>query len=392
MAWLRHYPACSLASASFKGKTKMAVPSLDLAAHHHSQLAPMLEAFEHIVRTGQFVGGPVVERFEEHLAQVCGCTHAIGMSSGTDALLASLMAMDIGPGDEVIVPPFTFFATAGSVARTGATPVFVDIEPVSFNIDSAGIEAAITPRTRAIIPVHLFGQMADMDAILAIAGGQGIAVIEDAAQAIAATDAGRPAGSVGRVGCLSFYPTKNLSAMGDAGACVTSDAALGQRLRQLRNHGQSAPYEHQSIGGNFRLDAMQAAVLDIKLPQLEHWTQRRRERAQRYHHLLADARLPLTLPIERPGKRHVYHQYTVRVVDGSREDLREHLKKAGIGHGVFYPRPLHLQPCFAALGGKAGDCPHAELAAQQVLSLPIHPELTEAQQDEVVAVLRGFWT
>lgn len=369
----------------------MAVPPLDLPAHHQPQLAQFLTSFEEIVRTGQFVGGPAVERFEAHLADACGCDHAVGMSSGTDALLAALMALDIGPGDEVIVPPFTFFATAGSVARAGARPVFVDIDPVSFNLDATRLAAAVTPRTKAVMPVHLFGQMADMDAILAVAERQGIAVIEDAAQAIAATDAGRPAGSVGRIGCLSFYPTKNLSAMGDAGACVTGDVVLADRLRQLRNHGQTALYEHQHIGGNFRLDAIQAAVLDIKLPQLERWTRRRRELALRYSRLLTDARLPLALPVELPGKRHVYHQYTVRVTDGRREALREHLKAAGIGHGVFYPRPLHLQPCFAALGGKAGDCPHAEQAAREVLSLPIHPELSDAQQDEVVAALRDFW-
>jgi dTDP-4-amino-4,6-dideoxygalactose transaminase len=369
----------------------MAVPPLDLAAHHRPQVAQFLASFEQIIRTGQFVGGPMVERFETHLAQVCGCSHGIGMSSGTDALLAALMALEIGPGDEVIVPPFTFFATAGSIVRVGARPVFVDIDPVSFNIDPACAAAAVTPRTRAIMPVHLFGQMADMDAILALADRHGLVVIEDAAQAIAATDAGRPAGSLGRVGCLSFYPTKNLSAMGDAGACVTGDDALAERLRQLRNHGQSGLYEHALVGGNFRLDAIQAAILDLKLPHLENWTQRRRVLAQRYDRLLTDADLPLTLPVELSDKRHVYHQYTVRVTDGRREALREHLRAAGIGHGVFYPRPLHLQPCFADIGGREGDCPHAERAAREVLSLPMHPELTDAQQDEVVGVLRKFW-
>jgi dTDP-4-amino-4,6-dideoxygalactose transaminase len=368
----------------------MAVPPLDLVALHRPQIAAFRNAFDQIVRTGQFVGGPAVEGFEARLAETCGCGFAVGMSSGTDALLAALMALDIGQGDEVIVPPFTFFATAGCVARTGARPVFVDMDPTTFNLDPARLEGAISERTRAIIPVHLFGQMADMDAIMAVADRHGLAVIEDAAQAIAATDAGRPAGSVGRVGCLSFYPTKNLSAMGDAGACVTRDAKLAERLRQLRNHGQSGLYEHTFVGGNFRLDAIQAAVLDLKLPHLEKWTQRRRELADRYSRLLVDAGLPLTLPTEQPGKRHVYHQYTVRVTDGSRETLREHLRAAGIGHGVFYPRPLHLQPCFAYLGGKAGDCPHAERAAEQVLSLPMHAELTDAQQDEVVAALRAF--
>ncbi len=374
----------------------MAVAPLDLASHHLPQLDEFLGAFEAIVRSGHFVGGPVLDAFEAHLAATCGVRHAVGMSSGTDALLAALMALDIGPGDEVIVPPFTFFATAGCVARTGARPVFADIDPVTMNLDPRRAAAAVTSRTRAIIPVHLFGLMADTDAIRSLARQHHLAVIEDAAQAIGARDEDRPAGSVGDMGCFSFYPTKNLSAMGDAGAVVTDDPALAQRLRQLRNHGQTGLYEHVLVGGNFRLDAIQAAVLDLKLPHLERWHDARLRVAQRYDQALA--RTPLILPAAPPGKRHVYHQYTVRVPGEAagggrtmRDRLREHLHAAGIGHGVFYPRPLHLQPCFAQLGGRVGDCPVAEAAALSVLSLPIYPELSEAAQDEVIgAVLRFF--
>jgi dTDP-4-amino-4,6-dideoxygalactose transaminase len=367
----------------------MNVPPLDLVSLHEPLLDAMRDAFVDIAQSGRFVLGETVDTFEKQLADYCGSAHAVGMSSGTDALLAALMALDIGPGDEVITSPFTFFATGGSIARVGATPVFVDVEPAGFNIDPAAIEAAMTANTRAIMPVHLYGQMAEMDAIMAIANKHNLHVIEDAAQAIGATYKGRGAGTVGDVGALSFYPTKNLSALGDAGACVTGDAALNDMLRTMRLHGEVTRYHHQYVGGNFRIDAIQAAMLSIKLPHLEAWTDQRRTVAAHYNERLAG--LPLVTPAELPDRRHVYHQYTIRVPDGRRDQLAQHLGKHGIGHGVFYPVPLHLQQCFADLGGKEGDLPVAEQAAREALSLPIYPGLTEQQQDTVAHAIGAFF-
>lgn len=369
--------------------TRMAVPLLDLQAHHAGLVPAFVDAFREIAVTGRFVLGKTVEDFESQLATYCGSTHALGVSSGTDALLVALMAMDIGPGDEVITSPFTFFATVGSIARVGAKAVLVDIDPATFNLDVSKVEAAITPRTRAIMPVHLFGQMADMAALTLIATKHNVRIIEDAAQAIGAKQSGAMAGSIGDVGCLSFYPTKNLSALGDAGACVTNNAALQDRMRMMRLHGEEKKYHHTYVGGNFRIDAIQAAMLAIKLPHLDGWADARRKHASRYRTLLDG--LPLELPIEAAGMHHVFNQFTVRVDEKRREALREHFRAHSIGHEVYYPVPMHLQKCFASLGYGAGDFPESERAAGEVLSLPVFPEMTESQQNEVAAVLRKFF-
>ena len=366
----------------------MAVPLLDLHFQNAPLLAEMRTAFEQIIDSSRFVLGERVQQFEQQLAQQCGTACAVGVSSGTDALLVALMALGIGPGDEVVTPAFTFFATAGCVQRVGATPVFVDIDPVTFNMDPDLIEPALTPRTRAVIPVHLYGQAASMGPIMRVARRHGLAVIEDAAQAIAARDGDQRVGSIGDVGCLSFYPTKNLSALGDAGACVTNDAELAQRLACLRVHGQDTKYHHNCIGGNFRIDALQAAMLQIKLTHLASWTDARRAAARCYDQLLTG--LPLVCPKEADGRYHVYNQYTVRVTGGCRDRLCRHLARQGIGHEVYYPVPLHLQPCFSHLGTKRGALPVTEQAAGEVLSLPIYPGLTRSQQEEVASEIRRF--
>jgi dTDP-4-amino-4,6-dideoxygalactose transaminase len=294
------------------------------------------------------------------------------------------MALGIGPGDEVIVPTFSFFATAGCVSRTGATPVLVDIDPATFNIDPAAAAAAVTPRTRAIVPVHLYGQCADMDPLLELARTRGLAVIEDAAQAIGASYKGRPAGAMGQIGCFSFFPSKNLGAFGDAGLLTTTDAALAHEARLLRNHGAEPKYFHKRIGGNFRLDALQAAVLRVKLPHLDRWTAMRRANADRYDSLFARsaAAARVTLPRRAADRTHIFNQYVIRVP--GREAVRARLDACGIGTEVYYPVPFHQQECFAPLGHRAGQFPHAEAAAAETLALPIYGELTEAQQREVV--------
>ncbi|MCC5829606.1 MAG: DegT/DnrJ/EryC1/StrS family aminotransferase [Phycisphaeraceae bacterium] len=368
----------------------MAVPQLDLIAQNQAIAQELEQAFSRILATGGFLLGPYVESFETELARLCECDHAVALASGTDALLVALMALDIGPGDEVIVPSFTFFATAGSVHRVGATPVFVDIEPGSFNLDPAAVEAAITPRTRAIMPVHLFGLMADMDRLLELAQKHDIQIIEDAAQAIAARWRGRPAGGVGRIGCLSFYPTKNLAGIGDGGAVVTGDAELAARCRSLRNHGQTGTYEHQWVGGNFRLDAIQGAALGLKIKLLDNYTQLRRQAACRYHQALAGS--PLVLPDAPDHAVHVYNQYTVRVPDGRRDALLSRLQEQGIAARVYYPKPLHLQPCFAHLKGLSGRLEASEAACGQVMSLPIFPELTSGQQEEVCRAIKDYFS
>ena len=366
----------------------MSVPLLDLTPQHEPHLSDLCTAFERLVLSGQFVLGAEVEAFERQLAACCETKHAVGVSSGTDALLLAMMALDIGPGDEVITSCFTFFATAGGIARLGAKPVFVDIDPTTFNLDTDKIEAAVTSQTKAIIPVHLYGQVADMEAVTETARRHDLKVIEDAAQAILARDGNQIAGSIGDVGCLSFYPTKNLSALGDAGACLTHDDDLADRLRMLRLHGQNEKYQHASIGGNFRIDALQAAALRIKLPHLDHWTLQRRALACRYDQLLGG--LSLVLPIEAMETRHVYHQYTIRVPDRRRDALRGHLHQRKIGCEVYYPIPLHLQEAFSYLAYRRGDFPLAEQAADEVLSLPIYPGLSQTQQDEVVDAIREF--
>jgi dTDP-4-amino-4,6-dideoxygalactose transaminase len=370
----------------------MAVPLLDLQAQY-AVIGPEVEAAAlSVLRSQRFILGPEVEALEAQVADYSACAHGVGVSSGTDALLAVLMAEGVGAGDEVVTTPFSFFATAGAVQRVGATPVFVDIERDSFNLDATRLEAAITPRTRAVIPVHLFGQMADMDPILAISRRHGLIVIEDAAQAIGAEDGGRRAGSLGDYGCLSFFPSKHLGGAGDGGMVVCQDGQRAERLRATRNHGGKERYLHDFVGGNFRLDALQAAILSVKLRHLDAWTVGRQHNAARYRALFSASgraassaaeldRGTIALPVERAGGRHVYNQFVVRLRE--RDAMREHLEAKGIGHAVYYPRPFHLQRCFESLGLSHGAFPEAERACEEVLALPIYPELGEAQLQEV---------
>ena len=364
----------------------MKVPMLNLAAQNASVRDEVRAAIDRVLDSQSFILGPDVEAFENEIARFCDVPHAIGVGSGSDAILATLMALDIGPGDEVIVPTFTFFATAGCVSRVGAKPVFVDIQPDTFNIDPDATAAAITPRTRAIIPVHLYGQCADMDRIMALAERHGLAVIEDAAQALGAAFGDRPAGSIGTAGTFSFYPTKNLSAMGEAGMIVTRDDALAGKLRFVRDHGQNPRYYYHCIGGNFRLDGFQGAILRVKLQRLDQWNEQRRRHAGHYDTAL-NGQAIVAPPID-PRCRHIYHQYTVRCAQ--RDMLQQHLSEAGVGSAVYYPLCLHQQPCFAYVGNKEGDCPVAEQAAREVLSLPICPEMTGAQRDYVIEALTRF--
>lgn len=367
------------------------VPLLDLKAQYAPLRNQILDAVTRVCDSQRFIGGPEVEGLERELEAALGVPHAIGLSSGTDALLAALMALGIGAGDEVITPTYSFFATAGSVARVGARPVLVDIDPATFNLDPAATLAAITPRTRAIIPVHLFGQSADLRPLLDAAARHGIAIVEDAAQAIGAEYRGRPVGAWGDVGCFSFFPSKNLGAFGDGGLVTTRDSGLARRLRLVRNHGMEPKYYHHVVGANFRLDALQAAVLRVKLPHLASWTAARQQNAARYRALFADAGLAETvaLPVEAPDRTHIYNQFVIRAA--RRDELRAHLDQAGIGTEVYYPVPFHLQACFAELGHRAGAFPAAEAAAGESLALPIYPELTEAQQAAVVGAISGFY-
>src|SRR5688572_26951488 len=338
----------------------------------------------------RFIGGPEVEGLERELCQSLDYPHAIGMSSGTDAVLAALMALDVGAGDEVITPTYSFFATAGCVVRVGAKPVLVDIDPDTFNIDIGAAIAAITPRTKAIIPVHLFGQCADMGPMVDAARARGIKVIEDAAQAIGCEYRGRPAGTWGEIGCFSFFPSKNLGAFGDAGFVSTTDGTLARKLTLIRTHGMDPKYYHHLVGANFRIDALQAAILRVKLPHLAAWTERRRANAARYRALFAAAAVSeVTLPVEAPERTHIYNQFVIRAPE--RDRLRAHLDAAGIGTEVYYPVPFHLQRCFADLGYKAGAFPVAEAAALSSLALPIYPELTHEQQTAVVDAIRTFY-
>lgn len=368
----------------------MTVPLLDL----HAQYAPLrqnlLDALTRVCDSQRFIGGPEVEGLERELAEYLQTPHAIGMSSGTDALLAALMAVNIGPGDEVITPTYSFFATAGAAARLGATPVLVDIEADTFNLDPAATIAAISPRTKAIIPVHLFGQSAELAPILDAAKPRQITVIEDAAQAIGCTYHGKAVGSWGAIGCFSFFPSKNLGGFGDGGLVTTTDAALAHRLKLIRNHGMEPKYYHHMVGANFRIDALQAAVLRVKLPHLAAWSDARRANAARYRALFAEAGLSeVTLPVEAPDRTHIYNQFVIRVPE--RDRLRKHLDVAGIGTEIYYPVPFHLQQCFTGLGYKGGAFPVAEAAAASSLALPIYPELTVAQQSTVVGAIRNFY-
>ena len=363
------------------------IPLLDLTRQDPELRRDIGRRVEDVFATGRFVMGPANEEFERAFADAVGSAHAVGVSSGTDALLVSLMALGVGPGDEVITSPFTFFASAGEVSRLNARPVFVDIEPGTFNLDPSRLEAAVTGRTKAIQPVHLYGQCADMGPILEIAGRRGIPVLEDACQAIGAADRGRAAGTLGTMAAFSFYPTKNLGAAGDAGAVTTDDADTARLLRNLRMHGETSRYHHSRVGGNFRMDAIQAAVLLAKLPHLKAWNERRRAIAARYAERLSEAARSgrLTLPGEAPGRRHVYHQYVVRVPD--RDGVKERMAAQGIATAVFYPVPLHLQECFADLGYREGSFPEAERAAKEVLALPIFAELTNDEVDRVAETL-----
>ena len=402
----------------------MRVPFLDLAAQLETTRPAIERAVLDVVASGRYVGGPVLEAFERSMADYIGVDHAIGVSSGTDALLVSLMALDVGPGDLVVTTPYSFFATAGTVVRLGVTPVFIDIDLRTFNMDPARLaewfacEPERRSRVRAIVPVHLFGQCADMAPILALAAEHGIPVVEDAAQALGARYPGgggngvghaggsrgaggggrdvegggcgdRPAGSKGTLACFSFYPTKNLGAMGDAGLVATSDAVLAERVRRLRNHGAHTEYRHPEVGGNFRLDTLQAAILAAKLPHLDGWHARRRERAAYYDEHLA---VPgIELPVAAWGReRHTYHQYVIRVPE-RRDALRRHLAARRIDTMIYYPVPLHRQPCFHHLGHAAGAFPHSEDAASRSLALPIYPELTPAMQDRVMEEISAFY-
>ncbi|MCS6927227.1 MAG: DegT/DnrJ/EryC1/StrS family aminotransferase [Candidatus Binatia bacterium] len=368
----------------------MTVPLLDLKAQYAALRPQIRAAIDRVCESQHFILGPEVAALEEEVAAFCGARFAVGMSSGTDALLAALMAIGVGPGDEVITTCYSFFATAGVIARVGARPVFVDIDPQTFNLDAEAVRVRATPRTKAILPVHLFGRCAEMDPLLAVAQEHGLYVIEDAAQAIGARDEhGRQAGTIGHIGCFSFFPSKNLGAFGDGGMAVTNDAALAETLRVLRVHGGKPKYYHHVVGGNFRLDALQAAVLRVKLPYLPAWTAARRQNAQRYRALFAEAGLLQTvlLPAESPG--HIYNQFVVRLPE--RDRLQVFLRDRGIETEVYYPRPLHLQECFRELGYRPGDFPQAEAAAREALALPVYPELTEAQQRYVVRQIRDFY-
>jgi dTDP-4-amino-4,6-dideoxygalactose transaminase len=360
------------------------VPLLDLSAQWRSLRDETLAAITRVCDTQRFILGAEVEALERELAGMLQVDHAIGVSSGTDALVCSLMALGVGPGDEVITSTYSFFATAGSIARLGATPVLVDIDPDTYNLDVAAIPAAITANTKAIMPVHLFGQCADMDAVTDVASRAGVPIVEDAAQAIGSVYKGRTAGSLGLFGCFSFFPSKNLGAFGDAGLITTKDGRLAERLRLLRNHGAEQQYFHRIVGGNFRIDALQAAVLRVKAPYLEAWTAGRRRNAERYRALFAEANLlsRVTLPIECADSVHIYNQFVVRVPH--RDRIKERLAASGVGTAIYYPVPFHLQECFAGLGYRAGAFPLAEAAARETLALPIFPELSEAQQAHVV--------
>jgi dTDP-4-amino-4,6-dideoxygalactose transaminase len=366
----------------------MPIPLLDLKLQYAAIRDEALRVTAEIYESQLFILGKRVDEFERDFAAYCHTKHAIGVSSGTDALLEALMVLGIGPGDEVIVPAYSFFATAGVVARLGAVPVFVDIDLVDYNIDPALIEAKITSRTKAIMPVHLYGQCAPMDEILRIADARGIPVIEDAAQAVGSDYNGRRAGTIGAMGCFSFFPSKNLGAFGDAGAITTNDDALAVKLVDYRVHGMRPKYFHHAVGGNFRIDALQAAMLHIKLPLLESWHEGRRRNADIYRRVFADAKLGerVILPEELAGRRHIYNQFVVRFPEGraTRDRVLEHLKSVAIGCEVYYPLTLAEQECFKDIPGARDRYPNSELAAASTLAIPIFPELTEAQIAEVV--------
>ncbi len=385
----------------------MQVPLLDLKGQFRQFKAEVMPILERICDSQAFILGPEVTALEEAVARYSGAAHGIGVSSGTDALLLALMGLDVGPGDEVVTSPYTFFATGGTIARVGARPVYVDIEPSTYNLSPSAVQQFIDTRCsaddrglvnratggriRAIMPVHLYGQCADMKPLMALAERHGLAVVEDAAQAIGSEYQGARAGSFGDVGCFSFFPSKNLGAFGDAGLCTTQDAELAEKLRVLRVHGGKPKYYHSMIGGNFRIDELQAAVLNVKLRHLDRWTEGRQRNAAIYRELFARAGLgdAVVLPYEMPGGRHIYNQFIVRVKN--RDGLKKHLGDAGVGTEIYYPVSLHLQECFAYLGGREGDCPESERAARETLALPIYGELERAQLEYVVEQVAKFY-
>jgi dTDP-4-amino-4,6-dideoxygalactose transaminase len=388
--------------------TQIKVPLLDLKKQYRQIRGEVQREIRKVLESQELILGPEVKRFEEEAAAYCRVPHAVGVASGTDALLISLMALDVGAGDRVITSPYTFFATGGCISRLGAIPIFADIEPRTCNLDPNRLEDALkkldrkNKRAKVLMPVHLYGQMADMPALMQIAKRYGMRVIEDAAQAIGAREtSSRPnragkdwiAGAVGDLGCFSFYPTKNLGGVGEGGMVITGDAALAEKIRILRNHGMNPRYHHRMIGINSRLDALQAAVLRIKLRRLKRWTEKRRENAARYRALFAETGLrppQVTLPEERKGAYHIYNQFVIRVEN--RDALRDRLSRKGVGTEIYYPIPLHLQECYRDLGYKEGDFPESEQAARETLALPIFPELTAGQQRYVVKAIKEFFT
>ena len=369
----------------------MNVPLLDLQSQYASIKDGVQQAVERVLASQRFVLGDEVRQLETSIAEYCQAKYAVGCASGSDALLLALMALDVKAGDEVITTPFSFFATAAAIARLGARPVFVDIDSASYNIDTSRVADAITTRTKVIMPVHIYGQCAQMDPLLDLGKRRGIPVVEDAAQAIGATDNDRPAGSMGLIGCFSFYPTKNLGGAGDGGILTTSDEQVAQRLQRLRTHGGANEYEHEEVGINSRLDELQAAVLRVKFPSLDKWSEERSRKAAFYTQLLneADLSFPLVTPQVRSDGRHIFHQYVIRV-PGNRDALMEHLKTRGVGTKVYYPIPLHEQHCFSYLDYKRGDFPESEAAARETFALPAYPELTEEQQVYVVESIKSF--
>ncbi|MFV9510483.1 DegT/DnrJ/EryC1/StrS family aminotransferase [Tepidibacillus sp. LV47] len=367
----------------------MNIPMLDLSEQYQHLKGEIYEALEQVMSSSRFILGENVKKLEKDIAKYSHVAHGIGVANGSDALHISLLACGIQPGDEVITTPFTFFATAGSIARIGAKPVFVDIDPKTFNINPGLIEEKITDKTKAIIPVHLYGQAADMDPILEIAKKYHLAIVEDAAQAIGAEYKGRKIGQFGDTACFSFFPTKNLGAFGDAGMIITNNDELAEKMRVIRVHGSKPKYYHHVLGYNSRLDEMQAAILNVKFPHIDEWNELRRKKAAYYNELLAELDDVVVTPYEEENRYHIYHQYTIRVKD--RDALQTYLKEQGISTMIYYPLPLHLQPVFADLGYKEGDFPESEKAAKEVLSLPMYPELKQEQQEYVVAKIKEFY-
>ena len=369
------------------------VPLLDLQAQYQTIREDVRTAVDRVLDSQHFVLGAEVQALEEEIARYSQTKFAIGCASGSDALLLALMSSGVGAGDEVITTPFSFFATASAISRLGARPVFVDIDEHTFNLNPFLVAAAMTEHTKAIMPVHIYGQCAEMDPLIELSQPRGISIIEDAAQAIGAEDRRRRAGSMGTIGCFSFYPSKNLGGAGDGGMLVTNDLDHARRLHMLRVHGEETKYHHKVVGLNSRLDALQAAVLRAKLPHLDEWTAARQRKAQQYELMFIDAGLAEQIEVlfVRSNVRHIFHQFVIRVHDGRRDALREHLRDCGVGTDVYYPVPLHLQECFAYLGYQEGDLPVAEQAAKETLALPVFPELTDEQQDYVVSSIAKFF-